>query len=100
MEEIQAGADPALGASEARYSAVVQSALDAIIVIDSKGRICEFNPSAERIFGWQRRQVLGRDIANVIIPPELRHQHRQGMARHLVTGRLVLVGRRVELVAL
>lgn len=85
--------------SEARYQRIVQSALDAIIVIDHQGCICEFNPAAERIFGWKREQVLGLDV-EVVIPPALRHAHHAGLARHLQTGEANLLDRRVELVAI
>jgi PAS domain S-box-containing protein/diguanylate cyclase (GGDEF)-like protein len=83
--------------SEARYRAVVRSALDAIIVIDHRGRIREFNPAAERLFGWQRARVMGMDIADVVIPPPVRDAHRRGLRRHLATGESKLLDRRVEL---
>lgn len=86
--------------SEAGYRAVVQSALDAIIVIDEFGRIQEFNPAAERVFHWRREQVIGLDIAEVVIPPEMRDSHRQGMRRHLMTGASTILDRRLELVAI
>jgi PAS domain S-box-containing protein/diguanylate cyclase (GGDEF)-like protein len=86
--------------SDARYRAVVQSALDAIIVIDVLGHIREFNPAAERLFRWRREQVMGLDIAEVIIPPDLRDNHRQGLQRHLMTGVATLLDRRLQLVAI
>lgn len=86
--------------SEARYRAVVQSALDAIIVIDDLGHIREFNPAAERVFRWKRKQVMGLDVAEVIIPPDLRDGHRRGFQRHLITGVATLLDRRLELVAI
>ena len=85
--------------SDARYRAVVQSALDAIIVIDSRGHIMEFNPAAERVFGWSRAQAMGLDVADVIVPPELREGHRSGLQRHLQTGVSTLLDRRLELIA-
>lgn len=86
--------------SETRYRAIVQSALDAIIVIDEGGLIREFNPAAERIFGWTYDQVYGLDIAVVVIPPDSRESHRAGLIRHLTTGAVTLLDRRLELVAL
>jgi PAS domain S-box-containing protein/diguanylate cyclase (GGDEF)-like protein len=85
--------------SEARYRAVMRSALDAIIVIDHLGRITEFNPAAESRFGWKGAQVMGLDISDVVIPPQLRDAHRRGLSRHLATGESRLLDRRVELVA-
>lgn len=86
--------------SDARYRAVVQSALDAIIVIDDLGHIKEFNPAAERIFRWRRDQVMGLNIAEVVIPPDQRDNHRRGFLRHITTGEARLLDRRLELVAI
>lgn len=86
--------------SDASYRAVVQSALDAIIVIDDLGRIQEFNPAAERVFHWRREQVIGLDIAEVVIPPEMRDSHRHGFRRHMMTGASTILDRRLELVAI
>ena len=86
--------------SHASYRAIVESALDAIIVIDQGGIIREFNPAAERIFGWTCDQVLGLDVADVVIPTTLRESHRTGLIRHITTGSITLLDRRLELVAL
>ncbi len=72
--------------SEARKTAILDSALDCIVTIDHEGRITEFNPAAERTFGYRRDEVMGKQLADVIIPPSLREQHRQGFARYLATG--------------
>ncbi len=85
-----------LSESEARTRAIVDSALDAIITIEEDGRIIGFNPAAETIFGHGRDQVLGQDMAGLLIPPALRERHRQGLAR--ADGRLL--GKRLELSAL
>ena len=90
-------AERALGESEARQGAMIEAALDAIISMDHAGRILEFNPAAERIFGRKREDVLGRDMAELIIPPSLREAHRRGMARHLATGEASVIGRRIEI---
>jgi PAS domain S-box-containing protein len=92
--------DAALRDSEARKAAILNSALDCIVTMDHEGRITEFNPSAERTFGYRRDEVLGRQMADVIIPPALREQHRRGLARYLATGEAVVLGRRLELSAM
>ena len=79
-------AEDALRASEARKSAMIEAALDAIVTIDEKGRVLEFNSAAERTFGYTRACALGKLMADLIIPPSLRERHREGMARHLATG--------------
>jgi PAS domain S-box-containing protein len=92
-------ADEELRRSEARKAAILDSALDCIVTIDHEGRITEFNPPAERTFGYRRNQVLGRHMADVIVPPSLREQHRQGFARYLATGEAKVLGRRIEITA-
>jgi PAS domain S-box-containing protein len=83
--------------SEVRKAAIVDSALDCIVTIDHEGCITEFNPAAENTFGHRRDEVLGKHLADVIIPPSLREQHRQGFARYLATGEARLLGRRIEM---
>src|SRR5204862_5129166 len=72
--------DSALRSEEARKSAILESAQDGIISIDHKGHILEFNPAAQRIFGYTRGQAIGREIAELIIPVALREKHRRGLA--------------------
>jgi PAS domain S-box-containing protein len=91
--------DAALRRSEARKAAILDSAIDCIVTIDHEGCITEFNPAAERTFGYRRAEVVGKQLAEVIIPPSLRDQHRRGFARYLATGEAHVLGRRVELTA-
>ncbi len=93
-------AEVALQESEARNSAIVQTALDCVVTIDHEGKILEFNPAAERVFGHRRADVLGKEMAQVVIPPSLREAHRQGLKRYLATGETQIVGKRIELTAL
>ena len=90
----------ALRESEARKGAMLDSALDAIISIDAKGNVIEFNPGAEKIFGYTRGQALGKEMAELMIPPALRESHRRGLAHYLATGEGPVLGHRIELVAL
>ncbi len=74
-----------------RLVATVDSALDAIIIIDSFGRILQYNPSAEAIFGFSRDEVMGREVAELIVPPHHRDAHRAGMERMRKTGQVKVV---------
>ncbi|MEP7041994.1 MAG: PAS domain S-box protein [Dokdonella sp.] len=96
----QAEDDDTLKRSEARKAAILDSALDCIVTIDHEGRITEFNPAAERTFGYRRNEVLGRHLAGVIVPPSLRERHQRGLARYLTTGEAQVIGRRVEMTAM
>jgi diguanylate cyclase (GGDEF)-like protein/PAS domain S-box-containing protein len=90
----------ALRESEARARAVVDSALDAVIGIDHEGRVIEFNPAAERLFGYTRGEAMGLEMAELIVPPALRERHRRGVAHHVATGEGTILGRRMEMPAL
>ena len=79
--------DTALRTEETRKSAILDSALDGIISMDHLGRVLEFNPAAERIFEYTRDQVIGKDMAEFIIPPSLREEHRRGLRHFLATGK-------------
>ncbi len=92
--------EAALRESEARKSAILEAALDCIISMDGAGRITEFNPAAEKTFGRTREDVLGQDMAELIIPHRFRHHHRAGLARLLSSGQPQALNRRLELVAL
>ncbi len=85
--------------SEARKAAILESALDCILTIDHEGCITEFNPAAERTFGYRRDEVLGKPLAGVIIPLSLQEKHRQGFARYLATGEARVLGKRIEMMA-
>jgi PAS domain S-box-containing protein len=86
--------------SEARKAAILNSALDCIVTIDHESCITEFNPAAERTFGYRRDEVVGRQLAQVIIPPSLREMHQRGFARFLATGEAPVIGKRLELTAI
>ncbi|MBL8796880.1 MAG: PAS domain S-box protein, partial [Planctomycetia bacterium] len=86
--------------SEARRQALVQAALDAIVSMDCAGTILEFNPAAERTFGYRRSDAVGRNLAELLIPPGLRPAHRKGLAHYLASGEGPVLGRRVETTAM
>ena len=90
-----------------RMNTVISTSLDAVIVSDSDGRILEFNPAAEAIFGHVAEDVLGRSIGNVIVPDHMRDAHNAGIERmrrmrraserHVVgKGRVQLEGKRAN----
>jgi PAS domain S-box-containing protein len=102
-----AGADPDpgpdmqdQGASGELLAAIVRSSLDCILVIDESGRLIEFNPAAERVFGHARAEVIGQPIAELIVPHRHRSHHAAGMARYLAGGEARMMGRRISTHAL
>jgi PAS domain S-box-containing protein len=77
--------------------AYFEAALDCVIIADASGRVVEFNPAAERTFGYSRDQAIGRTMAELIVPPSLRQRHSDGFARFIETGHGTMLGRRREL---
>jgi PAS domain S-box-containing protein len=90
----------ALQHSESRHRAIVSLAFDSIITIDLAGRVTEFNPAAERTFGYVRADVMGRELGDLIVPPQHRSAHKAGLARYAATGQGTVIGQLLELTAL
>ena len=90
-------AEAELRESELRQRAILVTTLDCIITIDDQGNITEWNPAAEKTFGYRRDEAIGREMAELIVPPSLRDRHRQGLARFLATGEGALLGKRIEI---
>lgn len=84
----------------ARSDARIRSAIDAVVTMDSDGLVVEWNPAAERMFGWSPDEVIGRDMADVVVPERLRAAHRAGFRRYLKTRRGLILDQRVEMPAL
>ncbi len=93
-------AEQALRESEERNRAIVETAYDAFVSMDAAGRIVAWNAQAEASFGWPRDEVVGRLLAETIIPPRYREAHTAGLARLLATGEGVVLDKRLELEAL
>ena len=86
--------------SDTRFRALMNSSFDAIIIIDTQGAIVDFNVAAEELFGYQKQQIIGDDLANIVIPLRYREAHGQGLKVFLETGVGPLIGQRVEIEAL
>lgn len=93
-------AEQRLRRSEATVRAVMEKSVDAIVVMDQEGRLVEFNAAAEAIFGYRRADVIGRELAEIIIPEKLRDAHRQGLQRYQRNGDGPVLDRRVEVVGM
>jgi two-component system, cell cycle sensor histidine kinase and response regulator CckA len=97
--ELQTTAASAQEAADERQ-AILECALDCIVTMDLDGLVCEFNPAAERTFGYTREHAIGRSLGDLIVPPELRELHKRGLRRHIETGESSVLGNRMKLTAM
>jgi PAS domain S-box-containing protein len=93
-------AEEEVRASESRLRAMLEAALDAVVTMDHRGRILGWNHAAETTFGYRADEAIGRDMADLIVPEQLRAAHRKGLARFLETEHPVVLDRRLELTGL
>lgn len=83
-----------------RLEATTQSILDAIVTINPRGEILEFNRAAEQIFGHKREDVMNERMADLIIPPDMRAAHAAGMKHFKKTGEGPVLNKRIEIVGM
>lgn len=99
-EAALAESQAALAGSRAAANALLFGALDAIVVMDASGRVVDWNPAAEELFGYPKSKAIGQQVAELIVPPELRDRHNDGLERFVRTGEGALLNNRVELTAM
>lgn len=80
--------------------AILETSHDAFVGMDANGRIVLWNRQAESMFGWTDQEAIGKLLGDLIVPPELRAAHAEGMARYQATGTGQVVNRRVRMQAL
>jgi PAS domain S-box-containing protein len=93
-------AEKALRESEERARLIVETAYDPFVSIDAGGRVLDWNTQATSTFGWTREDVLGKTLADLIVPAKYREAHRGGIGRYLETGVGPLLNSRIEITAL
>ena len=93
-------AQHAVRESDARKSAILNAAFDCIVTMDGSGCIVEVNAATEATFGYSAQEMVGAELAALMIPPELRDEHRRGLDAYMQTGASRIVGHPVELVAM
>ena len=77
--------------TRSRLGSIVSTSLDAVIVVNRYDRVVEFNPAAERIFGYSRDEALGERISDLIVPETLTSAHMQGLRRYTSTGKRTVI---------
>ncbi|HEV2419517.1 MAG TPA: response regulator [Terriglobia bacterium] len=97
MERKQAEAE--LKESQEKNLLIIKTALDAVITMNEAGFITDWNPEAERTFGWQREEAIGRRMSETIIPPQYRDAHENGLRQFLATGESRVLNQHIEITA-
>lgn len=82
----QREAERALGQQEALYKTILNHAYNAFIAINEASLITEWSSRATDVFGWEKDEVLGKPLAEVIIPERYRDAHMRGLFRYMTTG--------------
>lgn len=90
----------ALEMAQQRKAAILEAALDAIVSMDHRGLVTEWNAGAQRIFGYARDEAVGRTMGELIVPPAYREAHWNGLRRYLQTGQARVLGRPIEITAM
>ena len=107
LNERSSGAAPAAASLDfgpAHTHAILDAALDSIVIIDHNGLVLEFNQAAQETFGYSREEVVGHELAALIVPPESRAAHRRALERWTEdgpgAGAGTLLGHRIEVEAM
>lgn len=93
-------AESSLRASQARQQAILDSSLDAIVIIDDHDQIVDFNAAAEALFGYQLVEILGQPMHQLIVPPAHRAAHAEGLRRYREGGPAPILNKRREIEAM
>lgn len=86
----------ALRGSQEHLQALMGSAIDAIVTADSSGRICDWNPGGEHIFGYTRSEVVGQSM-NVLFPERCEERFRESLERVGTTGKAQILGQSLKM---
>ncbi|HYX38717.1 MAG TPA: PAS domain S-box protein [Oligoflexus sp.] len=98
--ELEKKATESVRANEARLRTIYETAHDAVVGINEAGLVVDWNPQAEKIFGWSKEEILHQSLAEFIVPAQYRTAHRDGMHRYLQTGEARVINRVIEITAL
>jgi len=81
--------------AERRNFMLMQSSMDAVVGVDLRGRIIDFNPAAENVFGHARKAVIGQPFS-ILAERSYRHRYMESFSRYVATGRSRIPGRRIQ----
>jgi PAS domain S-box-containing protein len=86
-------------AEQQRMKVILQNTYEAFIAVDHHGRITDWNAQAAALFGWSEQEAIGKDVGELIVPPDQRQRHHEGFARFSQSGEGALLHGQTELMA-
>ena len=86
--------------SEKRTRLIIESSMNAIVIMDSYGIITDWNHQAEEMFGWSRIEAIGQRLDELVIPARFHSAHRRGLYTFLQTGAAPILNKQTEQIAL
>jgi PAS domain S-box-containing protein len=87
-------------ATEAALRVVIETALAAVVTMSQDGLVTGWNAKAQEVFGWPKREVIGRQLVDFLVPPAYRDAHTKGIAHYKATGEGPVLGQVLELSAM
>jgi PAS domain S-box-containing protein len=79
---------------------ILETVLDAVVVMDRDGLVRAWNKRAEATFGWSAAEAIGKNLGDLIVPPSLREAHHRGLRRFNAEGVARVLDKRLELIGL
>lgn len=95
-ESLRQTSESQLKDEKERTQRIINQAPDAIVSMNISGKILDWNPQAERVFGWAQTEVQGKPLAEIVIPLEHRSAYVQGLAHFVSTGEGRVLNNRIE----
>lgn len=86
--------------AEQKYHLITNATIDAIVMITPKGKVSFWNPATEKIFGYKKDEILGKDLHLVVAPSKYHDQYKQGFEKFKTSGQGPLIGKLLELTAI
>ena len=86
--------------AEQKYFLITNATIDAIIMITPKGTISFWNPAAEKIFGYKKKEIIGKDLHLIIAPKKYHNRYKKGFERFKKAGKGPLINKMIELTAI
>jgi len=100
INNVLSEAESKVRTSQVQMNGIIDASLDAVVLINSAGKVTEWNKQAETLFGWNRKEAIGEEMSDMIIPPKMRKMHHDGIDHYHNTKEGPVINNRVEVPAI